>query len=215
MQSRLDQQNVAFAFLNYRSAQEKITQIVLHSFLFQLVTDNKDLRPVLAYHHENNYRKLVSSHAFIQDVISSILGHLSTTYFVVDGLDEIVETERSVLLWSLKSLQAKSPNLKLFISSRAEYDISTIIGPQCHKICVHHHNFKDIAEYVLKRVEVWLTGLRLAPEIVSDIQSCTEEIASKSKGMYFHLLDFNPKHHWLSANLKQGCSCTRDWSATV
>ena len=185
LQSSLDQRSVAFAFLTHRSAQENITQVVLHSFLFQLITDNKALRPVLAYHHENNYRKLVGSHTFVRDLIRDILTNLSTTYFVVDGLDEIVETERLILLSSLQTLQEDSPNLKLLISSRVEYDINASLKSRCHKLCVHRCNSRDISDYVFHRTETWLGRLSLAPELIFDIKHCTEEIAPKSEGMYF------------------------------
>lgn len=142
---------------------------------------------MLAYHHENNYRKLVGSHEFVRDLIRDILTNLPTTYFVVDGLDEIVEIERPILLSTLQTLQRDSPNLKLLISSRAEYDISASLGSQCHKISVHHYNSMDIAEYVMTRTETWLAGLCLAPELVSEIRNCTKEIAPKSKGICFQI----------------------------
>lgn len=184
-----DQQNVAFAFLTYKAAQENMTLVVLHSLLFQLVTNNKTLRPVLAYNHKNNYHKLTDSHEFVRDLLRNILTNLPTTYFILDGLDEIAEKERSMLLSYLQTLQKDSPNLKLLISSRAEYDIGRSLGSECSKISLHHRNSKDIAEYVMTRTNKWLMGLDLAPELLFDIKNCTKEIAPKSKGKFLPLLN--------------------------
>ena len=177
------QHPVAFAFLSHQSYQENITLSTLHSFLFQLTIDNKTLRPVLSHNHENHYRKLTSSPDFVRDLLKDILVVLPTTYIVVDGLDEITETERPALLASLIFLQKQCPTLKLLISSRAEYDISRDLGSQCEVFRIHESNTRDIADYVETRIDAWLCRLDLDPDLISEIRRLTEEIPSKSKGM--------------------------------
>ena len=182
LQSDADRPYIAFAFLTHQSAKDNITQIVLHSFLFQLISENKDLRPTLAYHYEHNHRKLLSSNEFIRDLIKDILTTLPTAFFIVDGLDEVVENERLSLLASLQGLQKTAPNLKLLISSRAEYDIGASLGSQCYKKIVHQSNKQDIVSYVRTRTEKWLAEMSLPPEIVSSIRESAKNIASKSEG---------------------------------
>lgn len=146
--------------------------------------NNKALRPILLYAYENNYRKLTSSPAFIEDLLENILKESPTTYFIVDGVDEVAETERAVLLNSLTNLQ-KSQNLKLMISSRAEYDISLYLGSQYDRLQVHESNSQDIANYVEHRTNKWLSGLDRDLDFISDIRHLTKEIGPQSKGRLY------------------------------
>ena len=143
--------------------------------------NNKALRPVLLHAYENNYRKLTSSPAFVEDLLENILKESSTTYFVVDGVDEVAETERSFLLNSLTNLQ-KSQNLKLLISSRAEYDIRLYLGSQYERLQVHENNSQDIANYVDHRTNIWLSRLDQDVEFISDIRHLMKKIGPRSKG---------------------------------
>ena len=185
LQSRIDPPFVAFVFFSHQSCHKNYTLTTLHSFLFQLIINDKALRPVLLHAYENNYRKLTSSPPFVEDLLENILKESPTTYFVVDGLDEVAETERSFLLNSLTNLQ-KSQNLKLLISSRAEYDISWYLGSQYERLEVHESNSHDIANYVEHRTNIWLSGLNRGHEFISDIRDLTKQIGPQSKGrLYF------------------------------
>lgn len=182
MQEASDDSTVAFAILSYQSLQENITLTLLHSLLFQIIIDNKALRPVLAYNYDSNNRKLLSSQKFVQELIKTLLIQLPIVFFVVDGLDEIVESERETLLESLQTLQRESSNLRLLISSRVEHDIDATFGAECHRIYVHHWNSNDIAEYVTLRTTKWLAGLKLSPEVITGAQACAKEISGRSEG---------------------------------
>ena len=146
--------------------------------------NNKALRPVLLHAYENNYGKLTSSPAFVEDLLENILKESPTTYFVVDGVDEVVESERSFLLNSLTNLQ-KSQNLKLLISSRAEYDIRLYLGSKYERLQVHESNSQDIANYVDHRTNIWLSGLGRDLEFISDIRHLTKKIGPQSKGRLY------------------------------
>lgn len=136
---------------------------------------------MLSHAYENNYRKLTSSSEFVEDLLDTLLRESPTTYFVVDGVDEVADVERLFLLKSLMRLQ-KSQNLKLLISSRAEYDIALLLGSQCERIKVHESNAKDIAEYVDHRTNSWLSGLEAGLDYISEVRRLTKNIAPKSKG---------------------------------
>ena len=140
--------------------------------------DNKALRGVLTHTYENNYRKLTNSSEFLEDLLNDLLKELPTTYLVVDGVDEVAHAERSFLLESLMRLE----NLKLLISSRAEYDITLFLASQCETIKVHESNAQDISEYVDYRTNNWLSGLEADPEFISEMRRHTKNIALKSKG---------------------------------
>lgn len=202
----MDPPPVAFAFLSHQSDHENHTLTILHSFLFQLIIDNKALRPVLSHTYENNFRKLISSSEFVEELLETLLRESPTTYFVVDGMDEVADVERSFLLKSLMRLQM-SPNLKLLISSRAEYDITLFLESQCERIKVHESNAQDISDYVDHRINNWLSGLEAGLEFISELRRLTKNIAPKSKGRLYTirvlclLLTNNSKGMFLYARL--------------
>ena len=181
MQSKIDPPCVAFVFFSHQSCHENYTLTTLHSLLFQLIINNKALRPVLLDAYENNYRKLTSSSGFVEDLLENILKESPTTYFVVDGVDEVAEMERVLLLKSLMNLQ-KFQNLKLLISSRAEYDITLYLGSQCGRLQVHESNSQDIAHYVDHRTNSWLSGLDIDLELASELRRLTKKIGPNSEG---------------------------------
>ena len=146
--------------------------------------DNKALRPVLIYAFENNYRKLTSSSEFLEDLLKKMLKELPTTYFILDGVDEIAETERAFLLKSLMTL-LECQNLKLLISSRAEYDITLYLRSHCEKLQVHESNSQDIIDYVDYRTRTWLSGLDLGFEFVPELTRLTKKLPQKSKGVLY------------------------------
>lgn len=185
LQNRMDPPPVAFAFLSHQSDHENYTLTILQSFLFQLIIDNKALRPVLSHTYENDYRKLTSSSEFVENLLETLLRESPTTYFVVDGVDEVADVERSFLLKSLMRLQ-KSQKLKLLISSRAEYDITLFLKSQCERIKVHESNAQDISDYVDHRTNKWLLGLEAGLEFISELRRLTKNIAPKSKGMFLY-----------------------------
>ncbi|KAL8828541.1 MAG: hypothetical protein Q9191_002532 [Dirinaria sp. TL-2023a] len=185
LQSRSDLSAVAFAFLSYHSRDDNPTLRVLHSFLFQLVLDNKALRPALLHAYENSHRKLTSSSDFVGDLLIDLLKYFPDSYFVVDGVDEVAEKERPLLLISLMKLQ-KCPNVKLLISARAEHDIGYFLGSQYKGIQVHKHNSQDISDYIDHRVNNWLPKLDWDAEYTSELRMLTKKIAPKSKGMFLY-----------------------------
>ena len=144
--------------------------------------DNKALRPVLLHTYENNYRKLTSSSEFVEDLLETLLKESPTTYFVVDGVDEVAEIERPFLLKSLMNLQ-KSQNLKLLISSRAEYDITLHLRSQCERLLVHESNSQDITDYVNHRINDWLSKVDPGLDLISsELRRLAKKIAPKSGG---------------------------------
>ena len=183
MQIKTGAKAVAFAFLSHESFDENLTLRTLHSLLFQLIDHRKALRPILLNAYEKNHRKLMNSSEFVEDLLKDLLSYWPTTYFVVDGVDEVAEPERQYLLRSLIKLQ-ESQNLKILISSRRESDIALILASRYKGIQVHRNNSEAIADYVDQRTNDWLPALDLdlGCEDISRLQNLIKKIAPKSKG---------------------------------
>jgi hypothetical protein len=73
-------------------------------------------------------------------------------------------------------------NVKLLISSRAEVDISKILGQRTEPIRIDHKNSQDIDSYVRARVNTWLSGLGFDSATCSEIRDLVKPITGKSKG---------------------------------
>jgi hypothetical protein len=101
---------------------------------------------------------------------------------ILDGVDEIKEYERGVLLQSLLEILENCESMKLLISSRAEVDISKIMGQRTEPIRIDHKNGQDIDSYVRARVNTWLSGLGFDSATSNEIRDLVKPIIGKSKG---------------------------------
>ena len=156
---------------------------LLHSFIFQITSDNKDLRPVLSQAFQANERQISSCVDVARDLFKGLIDDLPV-YIIVDGLDEITVRERSSILNNLLQLYHECPNLRLLVSSRGEYDILKLLKPCVQMIRVHNENSQDIQAYVNKRTDEWLSRLDLDDDDMHDLKDLLEPIAKRSKGDY-------------------------------
>jgi len=182
-QLKSENAHVCFALLSYRSCQTTPILRLLHSFIFQIASDNKNLRPVLSQAFEANQRQIASCVDTARDLFKSLLDDLPV-HIVVDGLDEITVAERSSILKNLLQLYHECPNLRLLVSSRGEYDILKLLNPYVQIIRVHDENGRDIQEYVRRRTDEWLSRLDLDEDDMHDLKVLLGPIAKRSKGEY-------------------------------
>jgi hypothetical protein len=199
--------NTLFAFLSFQNRERTTTLKVLQSFIFQLLYEHRDLQPML-YHA--NPRKISSSQAFAQSLLVDLLQCIGSTkpeqsraavpidpndssqsssvnpiepvYVILDGVDEIKEYERGILLQSLLEILENCESMKLLISSRAEVDISKIMGQRTEPIRIDHKNSQDIDSYVRARVSTWLSGLGFDSATSNEIRDLVKPIIGKSEG---------------------------------
>lgn len=176
-----------FAFLSYRSSLEVTTLSILHSLIFQVVINDKNLLPMLSHAYDTEYRQLTSSVAYAETLLENLLNGQPTTFIVTDGLDELRISERNHLLRSLTSLGGKSSNTKILISSRKEHDIARVLEPQFKLIHVHHHNGHDIELFVKEDIEDWIIEVEVPPTMVPEIRKAVKPISLKADGTHSSL----------------------------
>lgn len=179
-------EQLAFAFLTYRHRYELSALGNLHSFMYQLALDNKSLRPVLTTAHDEHYRKLNSSISFAKDVLCKLVGHQKATYFVVDGLDEIATSERTLLVKTLLQMQVEVTSLKVLFSSRAEDDLTRLLDGKADLVRVHDHNTTDLTRYMDQKANELVSGMAASPEIVSEVHQIMKIVAMKADGMFLY-----------------------------
>ncbi|EUC39484.1 hypothetical protein COCMIDRAFT_10428 [Bipolaris oryzae ATCC 44560] len=177
---------LAFAFLSYRARNDDPPLQVFHTFMIQLAIDNKILQPMVTLAYRNNSRQLSSSVEFATNLIKQMLEMLPTTYFVVDGLDDILEVERRFLLEIMLQLHEEHENLKLLISGRPDHDIVRMLSPKVTPIRVEDGNGQEIQAYVQQRSDRWLSSLTITPEDRADISTLMGSIGKSAKAIYIN-----------------------------
>lgn len=154
-----------FSFLRYNEEATALT--VLQTLLFQLVALDADLRAALCSELRSSTRDrkrdLKSSTAFAADTLLKLIKCApSPVYIIVDGLDEIEDAGRHLILDQLLSLGVKVGGeaiLKLFISSRREENIERILrGSQHEVIRLDQKNAGCIRKYIATESHRWLAG---------------------------------------------------------
>ncbi|KAI9684612.1 MAG: hypothetical protein M1822_005700 [Bathelium mastoideum] len=176
---------VVFAFLSYRSSQRTSTLGILQSFIFQFVYENPTLRHILCQAVETKQRQLASSVESNRELFKNLVEDISVS-IIVDGLDEISESERGSVLKTLLSLLDDCPNLRLLISSRGEHDILKALKCHAEIIRLHSQNGQDIKAYVAQRVDGWLLTLKLDKSMISQIRQLLRSVAKRAKGMFLY-----------------------------
>jgi hypothetical protein len=170
-------------FPNYRFPQEASALKILHSLITQLILDESNLRHLLISAHYEDYRQLNSSVDFARNLLRQVLDCLSEIYVVIDGLDEMQETERVLLLKAMLALSQDNRDVKILVSSRPEDDITRLLGQKTSSIQVHDANSSDIASYVDNRALYWINELSPGPSQAKDIRNLMRRIALNAQGM--------------------------------
>ncbi|KAH0543142.1 hypothetical protein FGG08_002487 [Glutinoglossum americanum] len=175
-----------FAFLNYRNIATNSKLSIMHSFLFQLILDHQQLRPVLLNAYKSKYRQLQTSVKFVSDLLRDMLLTVGTTYMIIDGLDEIDPIERQGLLKLLQELLCNCPNLKVSVSSRPEADISRLLKRDAKRLAIGNKNAQDIVLYVEREAEKFLGELDIDADTAHEIRELLQEIPWKAEGMFLY-----------------------------
>jgi hypothetical protein len=136
--------------------------------------------------YSSNYRQIMSSFEFTTELFANLVKASGTIFIVIDGVDEMAETQRRILLKALTGQLKVCEDLKLLISSRRERDIELALGNDVPSARVDHKNMEDIEAYIKQQTEDWLPELR---RYGADDLMCSEaklllgSISSKANGM--------------------------------
>jgi len=168
-----------FALLSYRDSINTSTISILHSLIFQLATEHKDLQTVL---WQSKLRDLKSSTKFATEVFSTLLKCAGPTYIIIDGLDEIAELDRQIFLVELLNILKDSNEIKLLISSRQEDDIARTLKDNAKIIRVDNRNAGSIQAYITRSTQYWFQNTPFNAEAQSEIQGLLAPLAANTKG---------------------------------
>ena len=154
--------------------------------MFQVLLDNEALRPIMHEAYTSNYRQITSSLEFTAKLFANLVKEAGPVFIIIDGVDEMSEPERRLLLKTLTGQLQACEDLKLLISSRGERDIALALGNDVPSVRVDHKNITDIEACIEKQTDDWLPELRsygADDSMCSEAKQLLKSISSKAKGV--------------------------------
>ncbi|KAI1355079.1 NACHT domain protein [Xylaria sp. FL0043] len=173
--------HTAFAFLSYKQHGTAIS--VIHSLIFHLASRNEDLQTVVCQSCNEECKKTLEG---ATDLLVTMLACTGPAYLVVDGLDEMDEVERCRLVTQMLRISASSHEVRLFISSRAEADLVSMLQKDATILQIERRNHQCIQAFVHQWTKSWFMERGFWPEEQSEIELGLESLASKSQGMFLY-----------------------------
>lgn len=167
-----------YAFLSHTFV-DTTTISIIHSLLFQLASGDEDIQAMLVHPDK---REFVSDTAVAKALLADALKCAGNTFLIVDGLDEVEESERRDFLSSIMEILDSHPGLRLCISSRAEDDISKVLHSRAAVIRIDTKNSTGIFTYVESRFKSWMQEADFTSEGSDEIRALLLPICVKAKG---------------------------------
>lgn len=132
----------AFAFLDHDFSSSTSALTVVHSVIFQLASQNDDLQDIV---RQSAGQQLKNTLSLAVKVLKNLLLHCAgRVFFIIDGMDEIDEIERSRLLGSLLDLSRDCHETRILISSRQDVVISRLLQDSAMSIHVNQRKMGSI-----------------------------------------------------------------------
>lgn len=177
------QRLTCFAFLTYKD--EKISALsMMHSLIFQLAERDDELVDIVC---ESEVEELKSNLGAATDLLKSLILHAGEVYLVIDGVDEINESERISMVRKLLEVAKSCPGLAVTLSSRPEADLVHTLGNTAVAIQVHDHNEQNIESYITESTQKMFGDRQiLRRDHRQKIQSLLTPVAKRAKGMFLY-----------------------------
>lgn len=171
-----------FVFVSYADSCLLNARAVILSLLFQAADEDADFQSVLVHPRERGFRENTSLATLL--LRKHLIKAPGTTYIIIDGLDEMDECERQVLLARLEDLSKACSNLRLLISSRIEHDILKALKKNSTGVRVDDKNFGAIQRYVDYRCEKWTDESEFVPEVRREFKELISPLSARSGGKF-------------------------------
>lgn len=166
-----------FAFLSFSSSTSALS--ILHSLIFQLVSDNDDLQAALSQLSRENLKHSID---VAVNLLTTLLNCAGPVYIIIDGIDEIDEIERERLLRELLGLSKNCQETKLLVSSRIEADIKKKLDSTSASIRVDYCNAGSIQAFVNSESEKLFEIWSFPQDERADIERLLAPVAANAKG---------------------------------
>ncbi|KAF7555032.1 hypothetical protein G7Z17_g2472 [Cylindrodendrum hubeiense] len=178
-----EQHRTLFAFAAYLNKGSLCALSIIQSLIFQAAEDDRDFQSLLV---ESKERELQGNTGYVVGLLKTFLLTAGPTYIIIDGLDEMEEFERQILLHQLNELSKECEDLRLLISSRAEDDIDRMLQHKATRIRVDIRNSGSIQAYVNRRCQDWVINHQLNPDTKSELLGLLSPLSAKANGMFLY-----------------------------
>ncbi|WYZ35798.1 hypothetical protein EsH8_X_000445 [Colletotrichum jinshuiense] len=176
-----DQHRTLFVFADHANQSKLSALSVVQSLIFQAAEDDKSLQSLLV---ESKERELRGNTGYAVDLLKMFLMTAGPVYVIIDGLDEIEEFERQILLQRLEDVSKSCGDLRIMISSRAEDDISRVLQPNATSIRVDEKNAGGIQTYVDSRCKNWIATQQFNRETRLEVLGFISPLSAKANGKF-------------------------------
>jgi len=167
-----------FALVTHMNSANLTARSIIQSLLFQAAEDDSVLRLILI---ETKERELDGNTEHMADLLKSYLRTAGATYIIIDGLDEMGETERGFLLTHLARISQDCETLRVLIGSRVEHDITEKLQ-QTTSIKVNDMNHGSIQIYVDHRTRDLIVSREFDAETESELFGLVSPLSAKANG---------------------------------
>ncbi len=154
--------HVAYFFFDFRDKEKQNARALLTSILIQLINQPDPFSDILlALYSAHHLGSQQPSDSVLTQCLKDILkaSQQVPTYIIIDALDECpdtlgIQSSREKVLDLLEELiQLQLPNLRLYVTSRPEVDIRTVLDPltsTSNSVSLHDQNGQkqDIIDYI-------------------------------------------------------------------
>ncbi|KAF9760965.1 hypothetical protein IL306_004033 [Fusarium sp. DS 682] len=178
-----DGTHTVFAFLTYLDSSISALSI-LHSLIFQLSSHNLSLKTMLC---QSDLQHLGNDFNVAATLFKSLVQGAGVVRVIVDGLDEIDQTQRSRLIKELVRLSAECEECQILLTSRPETDISNNLDGKTTNIQVDQKNAGSIQVYINQTMEKWFEERDFVPDVRHQLQGWAAPLASQAKGMFLYV----------------------------
>ncbi|KAF3066316.1 hypothetical protein CFAM422_009490 [Trichoderma lentiforme] len=172
-----------FAFLSHATSSSTTALSIVHSLIFQLTSDAEGLQAILCGSDRENFKNSLD---VAIGCLQTLLNSTGLVSIIIDGVDEINISEREKLLKKLCETSTACKKTLLLISSRAEHDISAILGQISSTIRVDTRNAASIQMFVDDWAQMWFSAHDFLREDKSEIEDLLAPISLKAKGMFLY-----------------------------
>ena len=120
-------------------------------------------RDSVAMIHDAYYadrQKFTGDIEYVKGLFCGVVKDSGPLYIIIDGLDEIEEHHRQLLLKTLLEVVDICGDIKFQLSSRKEHDILRILGTKVISLMLNENNLADIENYVETQGKEWCEELR-------------------------------------------------------
>ncbi|RSL54227.1 hypothetical protein CEP54_010009 [Fusarium duplospermum] len=171
-----------FVFLSHEH-QDTSAMSVLHSLIFQLARKDPKLMDMVRYTDRDILEFDLSSAV---KLFTNLAQGAGPVRIIIDGLDEIDETERVRLLHQMLKISIDCDEARILIASRPEADITSLLEKPSKSIRVDAQNTPSIHAFVMSRFGNWLQSHSLSPEDETEIRGLMGALAGQAKGMFLY-----------------------------